>query len=56
MPGKKRQEDEVEEGAPMWIVTYGDMMSLLLTFFILIVSFSSIQETKFEKAGRVFLG
>jgi len=32
------------------MVTYGDMMGLLLTFFILIVSFSSIQQTKFEKA------
>ncbi len=38
------------EGAPEWMVTYGDMMSLLLTFFILIVSFSSIQESEYQKA------
>jgi len=31
-------------------VTYGDMMSLLLTFFILLLSFSSIQEAKFQQA------
>jgi len=31
-------------------MTYGDMMSLLLTFFILIVSFSTIQESKFDEA------
>ncbi len=37
-------------GAPMWMATFGDMMSLLLTFFILLVSFSSIQETKFHEA------
>ena len=32
------------------MVTYGDMMTLLLTFFVLIVSFSSIQDVKFESA------
>jgi len=31
-------------GDPDWMVTYGDMMSLLLTFFILIVSFSTIKK------------
>jgi len=31
------------EGAPAWVVTYGDMMSLLLTFFILIVALSEIK-------------
>ncbi len=37
-------------GAPGWMVTYGDLMSLLLTFFVLIVSFSSIELIKFQKA------
>lgn len=31
-----------------WIVTYGDMMSLLLTFFILLVSMGEIQQKKYE--------
>lgn len=35
---------------PGWLVTYGDLMSLLLTFFILLQSFSSIQESAFKKA------
>lgn len=30
-------------GIPEWVVTFGDMMSLLLTFFILIVSFSELK-------------
>ena len=47
---KKRKKEIPEEGAPLWMTTYGDMMSLLLTFFILIVSFSSIQEVEFKKA------
>ncbi|MEM7811251.1 MAG: flagellar motor protein MotB [Planctomycetota bacterium] len=29
---------------PEWVVTYGDMMSLLLTFFIMLVSMSELKE------------
>ena len=36
--------DDDVPGVPEWIVTYGDMMSLLLTFFIMLVSLSSIKE------------
>ncbi|HOX26431.1 MAG TPA: OmpA family protein [Candidatus Krumholzibacteria bacterium] len=42
----------VKQGAAEWIVTYGDMMSLLLCFFVLLVSFSSMQEEKFQEAAR----
>lgn len=31
-------------GAPEWIITFGDMMSLLLTFFILLLSLSEIKK------------
>ncbi len=37
-------------------MTYGDMMSLLLTFFVLIVSFSSIQESKFQQVALSLQG
>ncbi len=37
-------------GAPAWMATYGDMMTLLLTFFVLLLSFSSMQEAKFYRA------
>jgi|Deesub1362B_J571_1020462.scaffolds.fasta_scaffold08497_2 chemotaxis protein MotB len=51
---KRRREDRKkkgeEGGAPGWMVTYGDLMSLLLTFFVLLVSFSSIQLVEFQKA------
>ena len=34
---------------PEWVVTFGDMMSLLLTFFIMLVSMSEIKhETKYQ--------
>lgn len=34
----------------MWVVTYGDMMSLLLCFFVLLLSFSTISEEAFKEA------
>ena len=32
------------EGAPAWMLTFGDMMSLLLTFFIMLLSLSEIKK------------
>jgi len=37
-------EAEEKAGIPEWVVTFGDMMSLLLTFFIMLVSMSEIKE------------
>jgi len=37
---------DCEKGAPAWVVTYGDLMSLLLTFFVLLLSFASMEEPK----------
>jgi len=36
-------DDDDTPGVPEWIVTYGDMMSLLLTFFIMLVSMSELK-------------
>lgn len=41
-----------EEGAPTWVVTFGDMMSLLLTFFILMYSMSELREDRFLIASQ----
>ena len=37
-------EEEPAAGIPEWVVTFGDMMSLLLTFFIMLVSMSEIKK------------
>lgn len=37
-------EEDPPAGAPEWVVTYGDMMSLLLTFFIMLVSMSELKQ------------
>ena len=49
-PSKDQPEDQppCEEGAPGWVVTFGDMMSLLLTFFILLLSFATMDKIKYK--------
>lgn len=48
MAERKKKEDEgPDEG---WLATFGDLMSLLMTFFVLLLTFSSIQLDKFKKA------
>jgi chemotaxis protein MotB len=54
MPRKAKKPPEPEAGSPAWMTTFGDLMSLLLTFFVLIVSMSSIQESKFMVAVESF--
>ena len=51
MSDKKKRPIIIKQGLDGWVMTYGDMMSLLLTFFVLIVSFSSMQDTKFKDAA-----
>jgi len=41
---------DVEEGLPAWMGTFADLMSLLLTFFILILSFANMDVIKFSAA------
>jgi len=57
---KKRNDEEApKEGAPAWMVTYGDMMSLLLCFFVILVAISEVKEEKFHKVMesiREYLG
>lgn len=38
------EEADDAGGIPEWVVTFGDMMSLLLTFFIMLVSMSEMKE------------
>ncbi|MEA4883655.1 MAG: flagellar motor protein MotB [Clostridia bacterium] len=48
--GRHKKEDPPSAGAPLWVTTYGDMMSLLLTFFILLYSFSVLDLQRFRQA------
>ena len=52
--GKQIEEDEAP-GAPEWMVTFSDCMTLLLTFFVLLLSFSSLDEKVFRKLRVIFM-
>ena len=43
-----RKEDEPKKGAPAYMNTYGDMMTLLLCFFVLLFSMSTVDAEKFQ--------
>lgn len=47
---KKRKD----AGAPKWMVTYSDMVTLILVFFILLFSMSQIDLVKFEAVSESF--
>ncbi|MCF4113985.1 MULTISPECIES: OmpA/MotB family protein [Dethiosulfovibrio] len=54
MARKKRRKEE--KGGAGWLATYGDMVTLLLTFFVLLFAFSSIDVEKFKKMMVSFQG
>lgn len=41
---------ECKKGAPMWMSTFSDMSTLLMTFFILLLSMSSMDKKKIKEA------
>ena len=50
MAAMLEQPDEPKAGAPDWMVTFADLMSLLLTFFVLLLSFANMEVVKFKSA------
>ncbi len=50
----KRKPDEPPKGAPAWQTTFSDLMNLLLCFFVLLFSMSTIDEVKQEKIVASF--
>ena len=50
----KRKEEEPPKGAPAWQSTFADLMNLLLCFFVLLFSMSSIDAQKFEEIAASF--
>ncbi len=48
---RKKQE---EEGGGSWMDTYGDMVTLLLTFFVMLYSMASVAEDKWSALVKAF--
>ncbi|MEJ1367993.1 MAG: flagellar motor protein MotB, partial [Candidatus Sedimenticola sp. (ex Thyasira tokunagai)] len=40
---------ECEAGLPAWLATFADLMSLLMCFFVLLLSFATMDATRFKK-------
>ncbi|MBN2258996.1 MAG: OmpA family protein [Clostridiales bacterium] len=50
MPRKKKPP-AASGGSPAWMTTFSDLMTLLLTFFILLFSFSTLDAIKFKNVA-----
>ncbi len=54
MKKKRLPPIHIFEGSPEWMTSYGDMMTLLLTFFILLYSVSQIESKKVFEMSKSF--
>jgi len=50
----KRKAEEIKPGAPAWQSTFADLMNLLLCFFVLLFSMSTIDAQKFQMIAASF--
>ncbi len=50
----KKKEEPGKKGLDEWMGTYGDMMTLLLCFFVLLFAMSTIDAAKFEQIAASF--
>ena len=49
-----RRKEDPPKGSPAWMNTFADLMNLLLCFFVMLFSMSSVNEEKFEKVIATF--
>jgi chemotaxis protein MotB len=51
MSEENQECPQCEAGAPKWMTTFGDLMSLLLCFFVLLLSFSQTNHQKYKEVA-----
>jgi len=56
MSRRRRKVEESNGGPAEWLTTYSDMVTLLLCFFVLLFSFSSVDAEKFRSIMSSFRG
>jgi len=49
---RRKRKNQEEDNSGGWLTTFSDLMSLLLTFFILLFSMSNVSEAKFSSASQ----
>lgn len=50
----RKRPPEQPKGAPRWMVTFSDLVTLILVFFILLFSMSQIDKIKFQSIAESF--
>lgn len=53
---REKKQPEQKAGCPEWLATYGDMVTLVLTFFVLLFSFSTIDAKKWQEVAAALSG
>ncbi len=53
MPKKQHEEGHGGGGMERWLLTYADLITLLLIFFIIMYSMSTINKTKFDEVVQM---
>lgn len=51
---RKKKEEAAAPGSPAWMATFSDLMNLLLCFFVLLFSMSTVDAQKFEAMAESF--
>ena len=51
---RKKKADDAPKGSPAWMATFSDLMNLLLCFFVLLFSMSSVDTAKFNEMAQSF--
>jgi len=46
MPPKKEKPCECEPGAPMWMATFSDLVTLMMAFFVMLVAMANFDDTQ----------
>lgn len=45
---RKKHEEHAKENAERWLLTYADLITLLMIFFVVLYAFSKVEQSKFE--------
>lgn len=49
---RDRKKQEESSGAPEWLTTYSDMVTLLLTFFVMLFAMSTVDQARFTDVAK----
>ena len=52
--GRKEKKEEQKAGAPLWMVTFSDMVTLMLCFFVMLLSMATFDPVKFNAMASSF--